>query len=73
MVLLTKCSFCGKTVAKGTGKICVKSDGTIYLFCSRKCESNLVKLGRKPEKTRWTEQFRERRDELRAHQHPKNQ
>lgn len=54
MVLLTKCSFCGETVRKGTGKLFVKSDGTVYLLCSGKCESNLLKLKRDPVKTRWT-------------------
>ena len=28
----------------------VKKDGTIYLFCSSKCEKNRIKLGRVSEK-----------------------
>jgi large subunit ribosomal protein L24e len=51
------CSFCGKTIIKGTGKIYVKTDGKILNFCSRKCEKNLLKLKRKPRTTGWTEEY----------------
>ena len=51
-----KCTFCGKAIPKGTGKIYVKKDGKIFNFCSSKCEKNLVKLKRKPVKIKWTEQ-----------------
>ncbi len=61
MVLLTKCSFCGQTVAKGTGKLYVKSDGEVFLFCSGKCESNTLKLKRAPVKTRWTADWQKKR------------
>lgn len=30
----------------------VRSDGTVYFFCSSKCENNLA-LGRVPRKTEW--------------------
>ena len=51
-----KCTFCGKVVPKGTGKIYVKKDGKIFNFCSSKCEKNMIQLKRKPVKTKWTEQ-----------------
>lgn len=52
-----KCSFCGREIPKGTGKIVVKKDGTVYWFCSLKCEKNLLKLGRKPQNVKWTAEF----------------
>jgi large subunit ribosomal protein L24e len=61
MVLLTKCSFCGETVNKGTGKLYVKSDGSVFLFCSGKCEANLLKLKREPSKTRWTDSWEKKK------------
>jgi large subunit ribosomal protein L24e len=38
---------------KGTGKMFVKRDGTIFYFCSSKCEKNF-NLGRDPKKIKWT-------------------
>ena len=51
------CSFCGNALRKGTGKMYVKTDGRILYFCSMKCEKNLLKLGRKPRKIKWTEEY----------------
>ncbi len=51
-----KCSFCGMEFY-GKGKIYVKKDGTVYKFCSRKCERNLLNLKRNPRKIRWTLTF----------------
>lgn len=53
-----KCSFCNETLKPGTGKIYVKSDGKILYFCSMKCEKNMLKLRRKPLKTKWTGYFK---------------
>jgi large subunit ribosomal protein L24e len=47
------CSFCGKPLEPGTGKMFVRRDGSIYYFCSAKCQSN-YKLGRVPRRVRWT-------------------
>jgi len=52
-----KCSFCGKFLEPGTGKLFVKKDGSTYYFCSSKCENNFD-LGRLPRRTVWTEQGR---------------
>ena len=49
-----KCSFCGKEIKKGTGVMFVKKDGTIFNFCSSKCEKNTLKLKRNPRNTKWT-------------------
>jgi large subunit ribosomal protein L24e len=51
---MVECIFCGKTIELGTGKIYAKKDGTSYIFCSHKCEKNLIILKRKPVRTKWT-------------------
>jgi len=43
-----KCSFCNRKIEAGTGKIYAKKDGTVYYFCSSKCEKNMIELGRVP-------------------------
>jgi large subunit ribosomal protein L24e len=53
MVEQYTCSFCGGPVEPGTGKMFVKKDGTIFYFCSSKCENN-HKLGRVPRRVEWT-------------------
>ena len=55
---MAKCTFCGKSIPKGTGKLFVYSSGKTANFCSRKCEKNLLQLKRKPAKTRWTAEYR---------------
>lgn len=54
MPIIRKCSFCGGKLEPGTGVMFVKNDGMVLFFCSSKCERN-HKLGRKPQKVRWTE------------------
>jgi large subunit ribosomal protein L24e len=53
-----KCDFCGKEIKPGTGLIYVKKTGKKYTFCSSKCERNMVKLRRKPEKVKWAAKTR---------------
>ena len=48
------CSFCASQIRKGTGKIFVRKDGSVLFFCAHKCEKNMLKLGRAPERVRWT-------------------
>ena len=36
----------------------IRKDGTVFLFCSHKCQSNLLNLGRVPRWTPWTQAFR---------------
>jgi large subunit ribosomal protein L24e len=52
---MVKCSFCGDEIKLGGGKMYIKKDGTVFYFCSNKCEKNLIELGRKPVETKWTE------------------
>ncbi|NOX71176.1 MAG: 50S ribosomal protein L24e [Candidatus Micrarchaeota archaeon] len=47
-----KCSFCKKEIPKGTGKMFVKADGTLFYFCSSKCQNNW-KLKRDSKKVNW--------------------
>jgi len=53
-----KCSFCDKNIKEGTGKMFVKNDGTIYYFCSRKCEKNM-NMGRNPKKMKWAKKLKQ--------------
>jgi large subunit ribosomal protein L24e len=53
MVETHNCSFCGNQLEPGTGKMFVKKDGTIFYFCSTKCQNN-QKLGRVPRRVQWT-------------------
>jgi large subunit ribosomal protein L24e len=55
---MAKCAFCGNQIEKGTGKMFVYVSGKVDYFCSRTCEKQLLKLKRKPLKTRWTEKYR---------------
>ncbi|MBI4981233.1 hypothetical protein HZC30_06810 [Candidatus Woesearchaeota archaeon] len=55
---MPKCSFCGNQLAKGTGKMVVFNSGKILYFCANKCEKNMLKLGRKPLRVKWTEAYR---------------
>ena len=55
---MVKCSFCGKILPKGAGKIYAKKDGTILYFDKMKCEKNMLKLGRIPRNVKWTEAYR---------------
>ncbi len=52
------CSFCGNEIEPGTGKLYIRKDGTIYHFCSSKCQKNLLKLKRVPRKVRWTRYYK---------------
>ncbi|MBO4521946.1 MAG: 50S ribosomal protein L24e [Methanomicrobium sp.] len=47
------CTFCGEPIEPGTGKMYVKKDGTIFYFCSSKCQNN-YRLGRVPRRVTWT-------------------
>ena len=61
-----KCSFCGKEIPKGKGIMYVKNDGKVLYFCSRKCEKNMLALGRKARNVTWTEEYRKQKQERMA-------
>lgn len=48
-----KCSFCQQEIEKGTGKMFIKTDAKIFYFCSKRCEKNMLKLGRNPARVKW--------------------
>jgi len=55
MSLIVKpCSFCDRPVAKGSGTMLVKNDGTVLWFCSPKCKKNMLVLKRDPRTLKWT-------------------
>lgn len=54
---MVECSYCGKEIKKGTGKVFVRENGSVLNFCSNKCEQNMLKLGRDARKFKWTKSF----------------
>ena len=56
---MADCSFCGESIAKGTGFIFVKTDGKVLNFCSRKCEKHVNKLKHKARNIPWTKEARD--------------
>jgi len=58
MPRVRKCTFCGREIPPGTGMIYVRTDGTIYYFCSRKCRVSMLQFKRNPLKWKWTEKYR---------------
>jgi large subunit ribosomal protein L24e len=61
MPIRRTCSFCGNEIEPGTGKMFIKKDGTVFVFCSSKCQLNMLHLGRVPRWTPWTQAFRRAR------------
>lgn len=51
---MTKCSFCGRVLEKGTGKMFVLKSNVVKYFDSKKCEK-YWNMGRNPKKMKWTE------------------
>ncbi|RZN64537.1 MAG: 50S ribosomal protein L24e [Candidatus Methanoliparum thermophilum] len=47
------CNFCEAKIPIGKGKVYVKNNGTVLRFCSKKCQKNMLKLGRVPRKVKW--------------------
>ena len=58
MPLRRVCSFCGRDIEPGTGKLYIRKDGTVFFFCSGRCQASLLKLGRLPRWTPWTMAYR---------------
>lgn len=57
MPVTRTCTFCGGDIEPGTGKMYVRRDGTVYYFCSSKCQKNRLNLGRLGRTTRWTPRY----------------
>mgnify|MGYP006304818071 CR=1 FL=1 len=49
-----ECSFSGKELKPGTGKMFIKDNGQILYFANRKSEKNMLKLKRDNRKFKWT-------------------
>ncbi|MBI2550429.1 hypothetical protein HYV83_04590 [Candidatus Woesearchaeota archaeon] len=62
---MSRCSFCGNEIEKGTGLIFVEKIGKVHHYCSSKCERNVL-LGRKPKHVRWTQEFKKLKGKLSA-------
>ena len=56
-VLVKPCSFCNRPVAKGSGTMLVKIDGSVFWFCSSKCKKNMLVLKRDPRRLKWTNKY----------------
>ena len=54
MVERRTCSFCGDEIEPGTGKLFCKKDGSVFHFCSSKCQKNMLQLKRVPRRVRWS-------------------
>ena len=58
MSLLVKpCNFCNRPVAKGSGTMFAKNDGSVMWYCSAKCKKNALELTRDPRKLKWTNKY----------------
>ncbi len=57
MPLNLVCSFCGRPIEPGTGVMYVRNDNQRLYFCTKKCERNMLGLGRKARKLKWTEGY----------------
>lgn len=53
-----KCSFCDNEISLEKERIFVDKKGQAHYFCSKKCEFNSLKLGRKARKVKWAEDYR---------------
>jgi len=51
-----KCTFCGKKMPEGKGKMKVGLDSKISYFCDSKCQKN-AKMGRVGKKFKWTDRY----------------
>ena len=56
-VIVKSCNFCNTPVAKGSGTMLAKNDGTILWFCSSKFKKNSLVLKRDPRKLKCTKKY----------------
>jgi large subunit ribosomal protein L24e len=63
---MENCSFCGQAINPGTGKMYIRKDARILYFCSRRCEKNLLKLGRNPRNVTFTAEARKAKQQQMA-------
>jgi len=63
---MTKCTFCGREENPHKGTHLITNKGETKYFCSRKCQTNALKLKRDKRKIRWTEAFHIMREKARV-------
>lgn len=63
---MVRSSFSGKEIPPGTGIMYVKKDGKILYFLNKKEEKNMLKLGRKPRRTKWTAEYADEKQQRKA-------
>ena len=73
MPLRRVCSFCGNEIEPGTGKMYIKKDGSVFHFCTNKCQKNMLVLKRTPRRIRWTEHYSEAKKERLAEKKKKEE
>ena len=56
-MLVKSCNFCNRPIAKGSGTMLAKNDGTVLWACSSKCKKNLLVLKRYPRNLKWTKKY----------------
>jgi len=56
-MLVKSCSFCNRPIAKGSGTMLAKNDGTVLWSCSTKCKKNHLVLKRDPRKIKWKKKY----------------
>ena len=54
MVERRNCNFCGNSIEPGTGKMYIRTDGSVFYFDRHKCFVNFVELKRIPRETQWS-------------------
>ncbi len=60
------CSWTGREIPFGTGKMYVKKDGKILWFSSRQAEKNFLKMKRNPRNAGYTEAARQAKSQRMA-------
>ena len=69
---MVKSTFSGKEIPRGTGIMYVKKDGKIMWFLNKKEEKNMLQLGRKPRRVKWTAEYaKEKKQRSAAAEHAK--
>mgnify|MGYP001317866503 FL=1 len=56
------CSFSGKDLPKGRGRMLIKNNGRVLYFINSKAMKNFLNLGRKSLKTKWTADYKKNKE-----------
>lgn len=61
------CSFCGKELNPGSGKMYVKKDGKVFYYCSSKCQTTHVDRKYKARLTPWAKEYQKEKEVRLSH------